>query len=507
MWSLGILLYDMVCGDIPFETDAQIKHAHISFRPDLKLSPEVKDCIKRCLTVSQNDRITLKELQHHPWLCPEPDPAVGGQCPRAAALQSICNISAIPALALASAMASLATSSNNSPIKVANNESSGKPQQPVDLEVVKVCKEGGAKEGPHHHPAAVPAGNMLLPLLHRSISAPMDVICTELVGLGANGARHPMMKNNKDSAYSSMVNEHFPSPQSSSHQMVVAAVDQSLTNSSSSSQTSGILPTTPFASEATKGCQDVGHHHHHHHPKRPPTSSLAVPDIRSNAAIKFNRNLNNKGYLVDCMEQETDMEDEGISSMSMSPASSTNLFTPSPLDHHLIKGITTSNLGIGSGRLPPFGSSMYSEKEEEEAEEEEEEEEAFMEPFLRNKSKTMEALLNEESIFMSEEEDDEEEDGGGGSTTTKAHHHLKPGAKPCRSKGGASVRPGSGGFRVFNTTLVGGGGSALSHLAPPAISVMAGDGGDHSVPYLSPKESSHHDMIISSMDLQNFSLF
>ena len=68
VWSLGILLYDMVCGDIPFETDAQIKLAHLNFRPELRLSNNVIDCIKRCLTVSQNERITLAQLQQHPWL-------------------------------------------------------------------------------------------------------------------------------------------------------------------------------------------------------------------------------------------------------------------------------------------------------------------------------------------------------------------------------------------------------------------------------------------------------
>ena len=68
VWSLGILLYDMVFGEIPFETDHQIKHANLNFRPEIRLSNEVKDLIKRCLTVSTSERITLTDIQEHPWI-------------------------------------------------------------------------------------------------------------------------------------------------------------------------------------------------------------------------------------------------------------------------------------------------------------------------------------------------------------------------------------------------------------------------------------------------------
>merc|ERR1711962_388996 len=67
VWSLGVLLYDMLCGDIPYTTDREICQGHLVRPSRLALSDQAKDLISKCLNVKHQNRISLDSILSHAW--------------------------------------------------------------------------------------------------------------------------------------------------------------------------------------------------------------------------------------------------------------------------------------------------------------------------------------------------------------------------------------------------------------------------------------------------------
>jgi len=68
VWELGILLYDMVCGNVPFLEDSQIMESKLVWPSDEYISDQLKDLVSRCLCHDPGERIGLMEILDHVWL-------------------------------------------------------------------------------------------------------------------------------------------------------------------------------------------------------------------------------------------------------------------------------------------------------------------------------------------------------------------------------------------------------------------------------------------------------
>ncbi|KAF1948828.1 serine/threonine-protein kinase-like protein [Byssothecium circinans] len=71
LWSLGVLMYEFLVGEAPFE-DSQAKTQRRIVRGEYSVpnfvSPEAKDLIKKLLVLDPEKRLSLVEVEKHPWI-------------------------------------------------------------------------------------------------------------------------------------------------------------------------------------------------------------------------------------------------------------------------------------------------------------------------------------------------------------------------------------------------------------------------------------------------------
>ncbi|XP_030630658.1 serine/threonine-protein kinase pim-3-like [Chanos chanos] len=66
VWSVGVTLFHLVCGFLPFTTREEIIQGQLHFSKQLSL--ECYELIRWCLSLNPEDRPTLEQIKLHPWI-------------------------------------------------------------------------------------------------------------------------------------------------------------------------------------------------------------------------------------------------------------------------------------------------------------------------------------------------------------------------------------------------------------------------------------------------------
>ena len=75
MWSIGVMLYIMLCGSPPFNGSddqiiAKVKKGNWTFRGQAwnTISDEAKDLVSKLLEKNEKDRLSAADALQHPWI-------------------------------------------------------------------------------------------------------------------------------------------------------------------------------------------------------------------------------------------------------------------------------------------------------------------------------------------------------------------------------------------------------------------------------------------------------
>ncbi|NWR26285.1 PIM1 kinase, partial [Emberiza fucata] len=68
IWSLGILLHELLCGHLPFHTNEDIVWGQLFFPPQVSQGGDCQHLIRWCLCMDPTDRPSLEDLLEHSWM-------------------------------------------------------------------------------------------------------------------------------------------------------------------------------------------------------------------------------------------------------------------------------------------------------------------------------------------------------------------------------------------------------------------------------------------------------